>query len=203
MPSFAECFNPERPVRTVARLEDIYSILLQYPPRKPVLVGPNYQSGIPEWDSQVTRNASNCKEAFEIASRYEREVIGTCIMPIPTLESSALHVVEMVKEWASKIILDGGVGSFGEAKGGFMAVVMDEVLPLDDIEIGSWVESDWVFTRALSLLLFSFFFFFFFFFSSSSSYVIKGFFFNFYCGHPTWQVYLPHQLVNLSHQQSR
>ncbi|MBA0761572.1 hypothetical protein Gotri_024198 [Gossypium trilobum] len=89
MPSFAECFNPERPVRTVARLEDIYSILLQYPPRKPVLVGPNYQADIPEWDSQVTRNASNCEEVSETASRYEREMVGTCIIPIPALESSA------------------------------------------------------------------------------------------------------------------
>ncbi|XVF11835.1 hypothetical protein REPUB_Repub08aG0061400 [Reevesia pubescens] len=90
IPSFAECFNPEHPVRTLARLEDIYSLLLQFPPRKPVLVGPHYQADIPEWDSQLARNTSNDTDVSKTAAgRYENELIGTCIIPMPTLESSA------------------------------------------------------------------------------------------------------------------
>ncbi|XP_022728587.1 uncharacterized protein LOC111284132 [Durio zibethinus] len=90
IPSFGECFNPQRPVKTLARLEDIYSILLQCPPRKPVLVGPNYQADIPEWDSQVARNTSNDSDVTETAAgRCENELMGTCIIPMPALESSA------------------------------------------------------------------------------------------------------------------
>ncbi|XVF08983.1 hypothetical protein REPUB_Repub07fG0051200 [Reevesia pubescens] len=89
IPSFSECFNPECPVRTLARLEDIYSILLHYPPRKPVLVGPNYQADIPAWDPQVARNTSNDTDVSEAAAgRYENELMGTCIIPMPALESS-------------------------------------------------------------------------------------------------------------------
>ncbi|XWS60472.1 hypothetical protein CRYUN_Cryun07bG0039300 [Craigia yunnanensis] len=90
IPSFGECFNPERPVRTLARSEDIYSILLQCPPRKPVLVGPNYQADIPEWDSLVAWNTSNDTDVSETAAgRCENELMGTCIIPMPALESSA------------------------------------------------------------------------------------------------------------------
>ncbi|XVE54728.1 hypothetical protein DITRI_Ditri03aG0105000 [Diplodiscus trichospermus] len=86
--SFVECFNPERPVRTLARFEDIYSILLECHPRKPVLVGHNYQSDIPEWDSHFASNTSNDTDVSEIAGRYGNELMGTCIIPMPALESS-------------------------------------------------------------------------------------------------------------------
>ncbi|XVE56850.1 hypothetical protein DITRI_Ditri04bG0043700 [Diplodiscus trichospermus] len=90
MPSFGECFNPERTVRTLTRLEDIYSILLQCPPRKPVLVGPNYQADIPELGSQVARDTSNDTDVSETAAgRDENKLMGTCIIPMPSLESSA------------------------------------------------------------------------------------------------------------------
>ncbi|XP_022768960.1 uncharacterized protein LOC111312702 [Durio zibethinus] len=90
IPSFAECFNPERSVRLLARFEDIYSILLECCPRKAVLVGPNYQADIPEWDSMVARNTSNETNVSETAAvRYENELMGTCIIPMPALESSA------------------------------------------------------------------------------------------------------------------
>ncbi|KAK6261706.1 hypothetical protein QUC31_007522 [Theobroma cacao] len=90
IPSFAECFHPERQVRTSARWDDIYSILLECPPRKQVLAGPNYQADIPEWDSQVARNTSNDTDASETAAdRYENKLMGTCIIPMPAFESSA------------------------------------------------------------------------------------------------------------------
>ncbi|XWS37292.1 hypothetical protein CRYUN_Cryun19dG0030600 [Craigia yunnanensis] len=90
IPSFAECFNPEHPVRTLACLEDIYSILLECRPRKPVLVGPNFQADIPEWDSQIARITSNDTDVSETAAgRYENELMGTCIIPMPALDSSA------------------------------------------------------------------------------------------------------------------
>lgn len=53
IPLIGECFNSERRLRTLAHLENIYSILLHCPPRKPVLVGPNYQADIPDsWSFQ-------------------------------------------------------------------------------------------------------------------------------------------------------
>ncbi|XVF54398.1 hypothetical protein PTKIN_Ptkin05aG0177700 [Pterospermum kingtungense] len=90
IPSFAECFNPERPVRTLVRLEDIYSILLECRPRKAVPIGPNYQADIPEWNSKIASNSSNDTDVSETAvGRYENELMGTCIIPMPALESSA------------------------------------------------------------------------------------------------------------------
>lgn len=77
-------------MRTISRLEDIYSILLQYPPRKPVLVGPHYQADIPEWeDSLVARNTCHDTDVSATAAGiYENELMGTCIIPMPALESS-------------------------------------------------------------------------------------------------------------------
>ncbi|XVF50021.1 hypothetical protein PTKIN_Ptkin04bG0062200 [Pterospermum kingtungense] len=90
IPSFGECSNSERQLRTLAHLEDVYSLLLQCPPRKPFLVGPNYQADVPEWDSQVARNTSKDTDASETAtSRYENELMGTCIIPMPAFASSA------------------------------------------------------------------------------------------------------------------
>ncbi|MBA0831263.1 hypothetical protein Goarm_015741 [Gossypium armourianum] len=91
--SFGECFNPERPMRIISHLEDIYSILLQYPPRKPVLVGPTYQVDIPEWeDAMVARNICYDTDVSETAAgRYENELMGTCIIPMPALESSVSY----------------------------------------------------------------------------------------------------------------
>ncbi|KAK8493201.1 hypothetical protein V6N12_008702 [Hibiscus sabdariffa] len=89
--SYGECFNPERPIRTISRLEDIYSILLQCPPRKPVLVGPNYQADIPEWeDLSVVGNNCNDSDVLETAAcRYGIELMRACIIPMTDLESFA------------------------------------------------------------------------------------------------------------------
>ncbi|OMO84114.1 hypothetical protein COLO4_22217 [Corchorus olitorius] len=88
IPSYAECFRSKRPGRTLPRWDDIYSILLECPPRKPVFVGPNYQADIPEWDSQVAKSTLNDTDA-SAAVAYETILMGTCVIPMPALESSA------------------------------------------------------------------------------------------------------------------
>lgn len=90
IPSYADCFNAGRPVRTLVRLEDIYSILLECHPRKPVTVGPNYQADVPEWDSKIASITYNDTDVSETAAgSYEHELMGTCIIPMPAWESSA------------------------------------------------------------------------------------------------------------------
>lgn len=88
-----EYFSPERPIRTVAYHEDIYSLLLRYPPRKAVPIGSNHQADIPEWGTQ-SRNAikiSDTSEAILDANciaedKNEKRLMGTCVIPMPDLE---------------------------------------------------------------------------------------------------------------------
>lgn len=89
VPSFSEYFNPERPIRTLAHLEDVYSLLLEHPPRKPVPIGPNHQADISAWDSEVSTNIANHSSSSEAdPDGYEKALMGTCIIPMPDVESS-------------------------------------------------------------------------------------------------------------------
>jgi hypothetical protein len=67
--------NYDIPRRTVCYREDAYSSLFERPPKKQVSVGPDYQAVIPEW------------------TLYDRtqhsDFSGTCVIPMPQLESSA------------------------------------------------------------------------------------------------------------------
>ncbi|GLU12463.1 hypothetical protein SLE2022_291410 [Rubroshorea leprosula] len=90
VPLLPEYYNPERPIRTLAHWEDIYTLLLEHPPRKHVPIGPNHQADVPVWDSEVTENAANHVCSSEVAADgYEKALMGTCIVPMPDLESSS------------------------------------------------------------------------------------------------------------------
>ncbi|KAK0588209.1 hypothetical protein LWI29_035969 [Acer saccharum] len=79
---FSEYYNPERPTRTMAHCADIYSLLLDHPPRKPVPIGPNHQADIP----------ACIKKTEDIAGdEYEKVLMGTCVIPMPDLGRPSLY----------------------------------------------------------------------------------------------------------------
>ncbi|RDY04606.1 AT-rich interactive domain-containing protein 2, partial [Mucuna pruriens] len=93
---FPEYFSPERPIRTLTRYEDIYSILLEHSPRKPVSVGANHQADVPAWDFSGATNRPNVSDAvsdsdFTVGDRGETEkrLTGNCVIPMPQLELSS------------------------------------------------------------------------------------------------------------------
>ena len=71
-------FSPERPIRTLTRYEDIYSILLEHPPRKPVAIGADHQADVPPWGFSGT--------TYEA----DKRLMGTCIIPMPQMELSSI-----------------------------------------------------------------------------------------------------------------
>ncbi|KDP31318.1 hypothetical protein JCGZ_11694 [Jatropha curcas] len=86
-----EYFSPQRPTRTVAHHEDMYSLLLRYPPRKAIPIGSNHQADIPEWnpyDSKTTIKSSGtsgmCPDTNLLLERKdENRLMGTCVIPMP------------------------------------------------------------------------------------------------------------------------
>ncbi|KAJ7956448.1 AT-rich interactive domain-containing protein 2 [Quillaja saponaria] len=96
LPFFPEYFSPERPIRTLARCEEIYSILLEHPPRKLVPVGPGYQADVPVWDSQGMKSTSNqfdmsnaiSDSNFIAGDEVEKRLMGTCVIPMPNMGTS-------------------------------------------------------------------------------------------------------------------
>lgn len=87
---FPEYFNLERPIRTLAS-EDIYSFLLDHPPRKSASIGPEHQAVVPLWGAHGTNNISNNLDTFQafVNSNLENEkrLMGTCVIPMPDSES--------------------------------------------------------------------------------------------------------------------
>ncbi|KAJ9163551.1 hypothetical protein P3X46_023203 [Hevea brasiliensis] len=97
MPVYISCpkeyFSPEHPIKTAAHHEDIYSLLLHYPPRKAVPIGLNHQADIPEWShySETKPNSSGAPVATLDSNLVVREenvnrLMGTCVIPMPDLE---------------------------------------------------------------------------------------------------------------------
>ncbi|GFZ07708.1 ELM2 domain-containing protein [Actinidia rufa] len=94
-------YSPVRPVRTVVRCEEIYTSLLNGPPRKLVPVGPDFQADVPEWPVQGTKNIFNSSYGsesltlFHQASEFDlsgpseegNKLAGTCVIPTPGLGS--------------------------------------------------------------------------------------------------------------------
>ncbi|KAK2441766.1 AT-rich interactive domain-containing protein [Trifolium repens] len=71
-------FSPERPIRTFTRYEDLYSILLEHSPRKPVCVGADHQAEVPPWGFSGTTVWDE--------DEAEKRLMGTCIIPMPDME---------------------------------------------------------------------------------------------------------------------
>lgn len=81
VPFFPEYFFPERTVRTVARHEDFYSLLLHHPPQKPVPIGPEHQAEVPSWNPEYRPNDGGGDD----------EVSAFTILPTPDFAASKLE----------------------------------------------------------------------------------------------------------------
>ncbi|KAI4335925.1 hypothetical protein L6164_014521 [Bauhinia variegata] len=81
---FPDYFGPELPIRILTRYEDIYSILLEHPPRKPVPVGPDHQANIPTWDSRGVNSRSDAvsDSNFVFGDEIDKSLMGTCVIPM-------------------------------------------------------------------------------------------------------------------------
>ncbi|KAK2655705.1 hypothetical protein Ddye_008757 [Dipteronia dyeriana] len=87
---FSEYYNLERPTRTMTHCADIYSLLLDRPPRKPVPIGPNHQADIPACGSYCIKKTSNLVGTSEIVlgtedvagDEDEKLLMGTCVIPM-------------------------------------------------------------------------------------------------------------------------
>lgn len=78
-------FSPERPIRTLTH-EDLYSILLEHSPRKPVSVGADHQADVPAWGFSGSDSNLNVRDGDEA----EKRLMGTCVIPMPEMELSSL-----------------------------------------------------------------------------------------------------------------
>ncbi|XP_054805662.1 uncharacterized protein LOC129308528 [Prosopis cineraria] len=87
---YPEYFSSEHPVRTLTRHEDIYSILLEHPPRKLVPIGADHQADVPTWDlpgsTSVLDTSSNSSPA--VGGKSGERWMGTCIIPMSNMELS-------------------------------------------------------------------------------------------------------------------
>ncbi|KAL3513089.1 hypothetical protein ACH5RR_025806 [Cinchona calisaya] len=98
-------YNFELPVRTVVHSGDPYSSLWEYPPRKLVPVGRDFQADIPEWCGHGSEklsgsSAGNTFEVLTFSSQPfksdisghlldENKFAGSCLVPMPGLLVSA------------------------------------------------------------------------------------------------------------------
>lgn len=103
-PFFSEYFNREHPEKTLAPCQDIYSLLLDSPPRKPVPVGENHQADVPAWGSWTAESTDHIatSEAVwdaEVACTEEdvNMLMGTCIIPMPDFVLSESDTYEVGK----------------------------------------------------------------------------------------------------------
>lgn len=102
LPIVPEYFSPDRPIRTLVRHEDIYSILLEHPPRKLVSVGANYQAEIPALDFSGASIRLNVSKAHSdsniiVEDEIQKRLMGTCIILMPHMESSTYDSEEVGK----------------------------------------------------------------------------------------------------------
>ncbi|KAA8542529.1 hypothetical protein F0562_023681 [Nyssa sinensis] len=105
LPFSLEYNNHDRPIRTFVYSEELYPSLLEYPTRKLVSIGPDFQADVPEWRPLGTKNTANCSHSSEPLilcsqalesdltdnSGDENKLAGICVIPSPELEASAYN----------------------------------------------------------------------------------------------------------------
>ncbi|XP_065878320.1 uncharacterized protein [Euphorbia lathyris] len=94
--------SPQHPSRAVTHHEDIYSLLLRYPPTKAVPIGSDHQADIPEWSPQdyklktkFSGTPGSLQDARLVPQNDEDRLMGTCVIPMPDLGS--VNELENVK----------------------------------------------------------------------------------------------------------
>uniref|UniRef100_A0A3Q7GXL2 Myb-like domain-containing protein n=1 Tax=Solanum lycopersicum TaxID=4081 RepID=A0A3Q7GXL2_SOLLC len=118
-------YSSDPPFRVVIHPMEVYSPLFNNPPRKSVPIGPDFQAELPEWGAYDSKNISvkeSTQESSNLPSQAlesdfvdhhdeENKLAGTCIIPMPKLESPADHEENV---GAGRIGCScGDAGSFG------------------------------------------------------------------------------------------
>lgn len=118
-------YNIDPPFSVVIHPMEVYSPLLNNPPRKVVPVGPDFQADLAEWGAYDSKNIStkqSTQESPNLPSQAlesdfldhcgeENKLAGTCITPMPKSELPADHEENV---GAGKIVCScEDVGSFG------------------------------------------------------------------------------------------
>ncbi|XP_044492809.1 uncharacterized protein LOC123216471 [Mangifera indica] len=96
-------FGYDFPQRTFIPFDNSYSSLLDCSPKKQVHLGPNHQASLPSWDPYTNKSISDCKATVNDSSSnyrgsdsnvdnvHEEKLMGTCVIPMPDSNSSALN----------------------------------------------------------------------------------------------------------------
>ncbi|XP_042498520.1 uncharacterized protein LOC122076928 isoform X2 [Macadamia integrifolia] len=117
-PDFSE---PDYAARVMGQSDEIYSLLLGYPPRKPVPVGPDHQADVPAWGIWGVKKASSYLDEPDPVSLNQasssdilmdddngEKMMGTCIIPMHDSEPSSYSGDEFGSGRADCTCLDGG-----------------------------------------------------------------------------------------------
>lgn len=102
---FPHYFELDHLVTTLVQPRDIYSVLLDHPPRKIVAVGADHQADIPQWAPQGFSKSFGCLDESDvhtvlaessgssIVNNDDNELkwLGTCVIPMPDMESSSYN----------------------------------------------------------------------------------------------------------------
>lgn len=96
-------YNLEFPSRTILHTGDIYSSLLEYPPRKLVPIGRDFQAEVPEWrghdDEKLSSSSGDAFEVLNLSSQslmsdignqldHANQFAGSCLVPVPISDTS-------------------------------------------------------------------------------------------------------------------
>lgn len=109
----SDFFNPVNHQRRILTYcEEIYSLLLDHPPQKSISIGPDHQAIIPPWISRDVElmpyvSGSDSKSDLTV-DEYEKRLIGTCVIPMPDLDSSIICGQEVGRGRAACSCEDGG-----------------------------------------------------------------------------------------------
>ncbi|CAI9767971.1 unnamed protein product [Fraxinus pennsylvanica] len=89
---FPENFDFLDPSRGPYQFKDGYSSLFNYVPTKKVHIGLTHQANLPIWDPYVTRKDHT---GFNCLVEIEEKLMGTCIIPMPDLNTSTYNDVDV------------------------------------------------------------------------------------------------------------
>ncbi|XP_048327504.2 uncharacterized protein LOC107415952 isoform X1 [Ziziphus jujuba] len=103
---FPGYFEHGHHLKALLQSDEMYSSPVDYPPRKPVSIGPEHQACVPEWD-QSGSNSSDPSVKSDLQTNFlpvldlgfmndrdEVRMMGTCVIPMPGLEASPNHCFE-------------------------------------------------------------------------------------------------------------
>ncbi|XAR71287.1 hypothetical protein NMG60_11028480 [Bertholletia excelsa] len=86
---FPHYFELDHHVTALVQPQDIYSVLLDHPPRKQVCVGSEHQADIPEWNPNYLSKLSCSHVVHNRDDGDWAKLAGTCIIPMPDKELSS------------------------------------------------------------------------------------------------------------------